>query len=163
VLNRLSLNFAVFFIILLWELFFSLPVCCGDSTFHQAESFPGNYQIAQKPWKSDGGHFCCVRNFCAGDHFGGYGLNPDNINIIDLGVPLLESQVVYGVGLIVLMLWMDYGYGVRGFFSPRMGLAVEKNGIQWFLRVVGCYLSCVEFSRDSYLQQFCCGEHTAKL
>ena len=58
---------------------------------------------------------------------GGYGLNPDNINIIDLGVPLLESQVVYGAGLIVLMLWMDYGYGVKWFFSPEDGSRDRKK------------------------------------
>lgn len=118
-LNRLILNFILFLAVLELELFIGLPVYFADKSFHfKLNRLSTSLEFLKRPGKATIFTFVLIAIPVLIITLTGAGIDPDNINIIDLGVPLLESQIVYGVGLIFLMMWMDFGYGAKWFFNP---------------------------------------------
>jgi len=132
-LNRLILNFILFLAVLELELFIGLPVYFADKSFHfKLNWISTSLDFLKRPGKATILTFVLIVIPVLVITLTGAGINPDNINIIDLGVPLLESQIVYGVGLIFLMMWLDFGHGVIWFFN-RQNDSGDQKGWEVFI------------------------------
>ena len=120
--NRLVLNFLFFLAALVLELFIGLPIYFANkSTIFNIKKLSNRFAFFKNPGKATVFIFFLIVITALLITITGAGINPDNITIIDLGVPLLESQIVYGAGLIILMIWMDFGYGANWFFNLKTG------------------------------------------
>ena len=70
----------------------------------------------------------------------GIGVDPTRNNIIDLGVPLLESQTLYIVGLVAIILWTGYTLSRLNMLHKPVAFLKSNNLIIfvliWFLTFV---------------------------
>ena len=57
----------------------------------------------------------------------GMGVNPSGNNIIDLGVPLLESQTFYIIGFVVMILWTGYTLSQWNMLNKAVAFLKHNN------------------------------------
>ena len=129
-LNRMVLNFLLFLAVLVLELFICLPIFFANKGFiFNLKQITNDFAFFKNPGKTTVFTFILIAVTALIVTITGAGLNPDNITIIDLGVPLLESQIIFGAGLIILMIWMDFGYGANWFFGLKQDtIEIKKWG-----------------------------------